>query len=381
MNPIKVLIVVNGMEIGGVQSCVMNFARITPPEQVRFDIIVLSDKEGYHEAEFRKYGDVYHIPLLRAKNKYLDAVCLLLNNLICYRRVRRFLGMHESYDAVHAELLKYAAPVMEAAQERRVPIRIAQSHVDRPDDLSVFYSVYYRWCAKRIEKNATDKLAVSEKAIDLLFAPYGARIIKNPVISLEILDPSRYTTEPHTEIRLIQVGTYSHRKNQCFSVEVLKQLLDMGQEAHLSFVGFPLDDPEYIHSVEGRVRQYGLSNRVTFYPKDADVPLLLSQSDYMLIPSLREGLPNVVLEAQAMGVPCFLSDAITRASDCGLCRFLSLQTGPSAWAQEILDYRQQHGTDKRYVDMSSWDQREVIKEYIRIWQGEEQSSVRKTDKR
>ena len=63
----------------------------------------------------------------------------------------------------------------------------------------------------------------------------------------------------------------------------------------------------------------------------------------------RVGVFNVALEAQAMGVPCFLSDSITKATDCGLCRFLSLQNGSKAWAQEILDYRQQHGTEKRYV--------------------------------
>ena len=98
------------------------------------------------------------------------------------------------------------------------------------------------------------------------------------------------------------------------------------------------------------------------------MPYLLSQSDYMLIPSLREGLPNVALEAQAMGVPCFLADTITEATDCGLCTFLSLQIGPAAWSQEIMKYKRQHGTNKQFVDMSSWDQREVVKEYIQIWQ-------------
>ena len=381
MKTASVLFILGSMEIGGVQSGVMNFARIVPAEQVRFDTVVFTGKEGYHEAAFQKYGSVFHVPLLKAHNKYLTVPCTLINDFLVRIKLRRFLKAHGPYDAVHTKLLKGTAPALEAARECGVPIRIAQSHVDKPERLNPFDTWYYKWCAKRIEKSATVKLAVSEKAIGLLFDKYGARIIKNPTISLERLNPLLYQTDPHTEIRLIQVGTYSHRKNQCFSVEVLKQLLDMGQEAHLAFVGFPLDDPEYIHSVEDRIRQYGLSKYVAFYPKDADVPLLLSQSDYMLIPSLREGLPNVALEAQAMGVPCFLSDAITRVSDCGLCRFLSLQTGPSAWAQEILDYRQQHGTDKRYVDMSSWDQREVIKEHIRIWQGEEQSSVRKTDKR
>ena len=367
MDPTRVLFVVGGMEIGGVQSGIMNFARITPPDQVRFDIVVLSETVGYHEVEFQKYGTVYHIPLMQAKNKYLNAACLPLNDIDCRRKMKHFLATHGPYDVVHAKLLKNTAPVMEAARMSRIPVRIAQSHVDKPDDLSLLYSLFYRWCAGRIEKNATVKLAVSEKAVDLLFAPYSARIIKNPTISLEKLDPSRYPPDYHTGIRLIQVGTYSRRKNQCFSVEILKELLDSGQEAQLSFVGFPLDEPEYIHAVEDRIRQLGVSDQVVFYPKDADVPLLLSRSDYMLIPSLREGLPNVALEAQAMGVPCFLSDTITKATDCGLCTFLSLLSGPGTWAQEIIDYRRRHGAGKGSADISFWDQRKVLQEYMEIW--------------
>lgn len=367
MKPCSVLFVVDSMEVGGVQSGIMNFARIAPPDQVRFDIIALTDQEGFHEAEFRKYGSVYHIPLPHPSNKYLSIPYTLMNDMLFRRKFIRFLKSHAPYDAVHTKLLKGTAPAMEAAKACGVPMRIAQCHVDKPERLNAFDTWYYKWCAKRIEKTATVKLAVSEKAVSLLFDHFDARIIKNPTISLERLNPAKYAPVPHSEIRLIQVGTYSRRKNQCFSVEILKRLLDMGQEARLTFVGFPLDEPDYIHTVEQRVRELGVEENVSFLPKDADVPLLLSQSDSMLIPSLREGLPNVALEAQAMGVPCFLSDTITKATDCGLCTFLSLEKGPAAWAEEIIRYRKEHGTEKKYVDMTSWDQKNVVKEYIQIW--------------
>ncbi len=367
MKPTSVLFILGSMEIGGVQSGVMNFARIASPEQVHFDIVVFTKKEGFHEAEFQKYGNIFHIPLFEPHNKFLSIPCTLINDFLVRVKLKHFLKSHEPYDAIHTKLLKGTAPALEAARECGVPIRIAQSHVDKPEWMNPFDTWYYKWCAKRIEKSATIKLAVSKKAIELLFNKCSARIIKNPTISLERLNPSLYRSDPHAEIRLIQVGTYSRRKNQCFSVDVLKALLDVEQDARLSFVGYSLDEPDYIHSIEDRIQQYDLSERVTFYPKDADVPLLLSQSDYMLIPSLREGLPNVALEAQAMGVPCFLSDGITKATDCGLCQFLSLEESATAWAKEIMRYRKEHGAIKQYVDMSSWDQKNVTREYIMIW--------------
>lgn len=363
----RVLFVVGSMDVGGVQSGIMNFVRITPHEQVHFDVVVLTDKKGHHEAEFQKYGRVYHIPLLHPANKYLSIPYTLLNDFLFRRKFKQFLKSHESYNVVHTKLLKGTAPALEAAKACGVPIRIAQSHVDKPERLNPFDTWYYKWCAKRIEKNATKKLAVSEKAIDLLFDHYGARIIKNPTISLERLNPANYHPRPHSEIRLIQIGTFSYRKNQCFSVDILKQLLELGHAAHLSFIGYPLEGSDYNLAIERKVQQLDVADHVSFYPKDADVPLLLSESDYMLIPSLREGLPNVALEAQAMGVPCFLSDTITKATDCGLCIFMSLEKGPAAWAEEIIRYRKEHGAEKEYVDMTSWDQKNVVKEYIEIW--------------
>lgn len=368
--PLRLLFVAGSLEIGGVQSCIMKCVQNTPPEKVHFEIAVLSRGIGFHEEEFQKFGNVYHIPLLKSKNKFFSPFVILLNNLLCFAALDRLLRLNPPYDAIHCNLLEYTAPVLEAARKNQVPVRIAHSHIDRPDRLNPFHTWYYRWCAKRIEKNATIKLAVTEGAIALQFAPFEAHIIKNPVVDLCRLDPQNYNPEDHTEIRLIQIGTYSKRKNQCFSVEILKSLIDRGLSAQLTFIGRPLDGSDYIYEAEEKVRQLDLTDRVKFLPGDTDVPLLLSESDYMLIPSLREGLPTVALEAQAMGVPCFLSDNITRETDCGLCTFLPIASGAEKWAEEILFYRSKHGTEKQYVDMSAWDSRSIISQYYRIWSGE-----------
>ena len=357
------------MEIGGVQSGIMNFARTASRDEVRFDLVVLSGKEGYHEAEFRKYGEITHIPVVRGRRKWTNPFCILLNNLLLRRRLDRFFREHPGYGAVHTKLLEYTAAALEAAKRAGVPVRVAQSHVDRPERMNPFHTWYYRHCARRIAKAATVKLAVTESAARLLFGAWDARVIKNPTVDLRRLDPAAYRQVPYPEYRLIQVGTFSRRKNQLFSVEVLKALLDAGMDARLIFVGYPLDEPDYTEYLEEQIRGMGLEGRITFEPKDADIPALLSGSDAMLIPSLREGLPNVALEAQAMGVPCFLSDTVTRETDCGLCTFLPLEEGPVRWAEAVAAYREEHGRRKIPADMDAWDHRAVVQEYLRIWKG------------
>ena len=359
------------MEIGGVQSGIMNFVRTVPRSEAQFDLVVLSDREGFHEEEFRRYGEITHIPVVRGRRKWTNPFCILLNNLLLRRRLNRFFREHPGYGAVHTKLLEYTAVALEAAKLAGVPVRIAQSHVDRPDRMNPFHTWYYARCAKRIAKAATVKLAVTKRAASLLFGEEPARVIKNPTVDLSRLDPAAYSAVPHPELRLVQVGTFSRRKNQLFSIDVLKALADAGTDARLVFVGFPLDEPDYIGKMEARIRELGLEGRVAFEPKDTDMPALLSGCDMMLIPSLREGLPNVALEAQAMGVPCFLSDTVTREADCGLCTFLSLEDGPEAWAEAVTAYREAYGRRKVPADMYAWDHREIAKEYVRLWRGGE----------
>ena len=367
---LKVLFILGTMEIGGVQSGIMNFAKYTPTEQVHFDVLVQSKREGYHEKEFKNYGSIYRIPIFQSKSSLLNLLLQLPSDL-CWRiRLKSFLKRHPGYDVVHTKRLTGVADAMEVAKECGIPVRVAQSHVDKPEHLNAFSAWYYRWCAKRIEKSATVKLAVSPGAVDLLYGKYGGRVIKNPTISLARLDPSKYHPQPHEWIHLIHIGTYSHRKNQSFSVGILKELIHQGIQAKLTFIGYPLDEPEYINEVKILINKCGLENNVIFLPKDTDVPKELSESDYMLIPSLREGLPNVALEAQAMGVPCFISDTVNPDTDCGLCTFLSLEDGPEKWANAILKYRDVHGTEKTYIDMSEWDNVNICQEYVRIWRGE-----------
>ena len=367
-NFIKVLFVVGDLGVGGVQSGIMNFVKICPREDVRFDIVIHSKEIGYYEEEFSKYGKVIHLPIKKRTGNIFSMLGMITNNYILRYKLKKYLKNHEPYDAIHCKSLFYCAATVEAGKAAGVPVRVAQSHVDKPDHLNPFHRWYYHWCAKRIQKNATDKLAVSPGAVDLMFGKYGGRVIKNPTINLSRFDPSKYDYKPEKDvIHLIHVGTFSHRKNQVFSIHILNELKNMGYDASLTFIGYSFDDPEYINDMKKCAEELELDKNIRYLPKDADVPYELSQSDYMLIPSLREGLPNVALESQAMGVPCFVSDTVNRDTDCGLCTFLSLDENSNRWAKSILKYREEKGIEKKYVDMSSWDNRNVVKDYIKIW--------------
>ena len=118
-----------------------------------------------------------------------------------------------------------------------------------------------------------------------------------------------------------------------------------------------------------KVTENCLNDKVFFLPQDADIPKAMSEATVLLIPSIQEGLPNVALEAQRMGTPCFISTNVSNDCDCGSCLFLPLNKGAGYWAGEILNYVDKNGFEKHFIDMSEWDNRILCEMYMDIWSG------------
>ena len=71
----------------------------------------------------------------------------------------------------------------------------------------------------------------------------------------------------------------------------------------------------------------------------SDIPKLMGTLDLFLFPSLFEGLGIVLIEAQAAGVPCLVSDTIPSEADLGmgLVKFVPLSADCDIWTRTALD--------------------------------------------
>ena len=87
--------------------------------------------------------------------------------------------------------------------------------------------------------------------------------------------------------------------------------------------------------IQEKVNALQLRDHVRFTGIRSDVPALLSAMDVFVFPSLYEGMPNTVIEAQATGLPCIISDTITKEADVtGLVEYLPLQNAKK-WAEKL----------------------------------------------
>ncbi|MGM9929612.1 MAG: glycosyltransferase [Bacillus sp. (in: firmicutes)] len=371
--PIRVLHVIADFKKGGVQAEVMWPARLLNEDVVHFDVLLLSDVKGYYEDEFRKYGEIYRICAPQRKNKICRVIALFTDYFYFKKKTIDLLKSLPEYDAIHAHHTTYNAPVLSGAKKVGIPVRIAHCAVNKPEGKlknRLYCDIYLWMCSFVLNSCATSKLGVTQNAADYVFGKNRGRMIKNPTLDLTRFNPSLYKRENKNILTLLMVGSFSDRKNQSFAVDILDIILRTGQKCVLKLIGYPRSEKEvYFPMLKEKITNLKLEKYVEILPQDSDIPFHMSQSDYLLIPSLQEGLPNVALEAQAMNLPCIISTDVSKDCDCGLCTFLPLSKGASCWADYILEEHNKVCDKKRCVDMSEWDNRKVCDEYLEIWRG------------
>ena len=128
------------------------------------------------------------------------------------------------------------------------------------------------------------------------------------------------------------VGRFMTQKNHVFLLEVFCEYAKTNTKSVLMLVG----GGELESIIKEKALALGISDKIIFTGVRPDVPALLSAMDVFVFPSLYEGMPNTVIEAQATGLPCIVADTITREADItGLVHYLPLGNA-SEWADYIV---------------------------------------------
>lgn len=331
--PTRVLHVLGRLERGGVENWLRHLLRRIPRDQVAIDFLVHSDQPSAYDREVSEVG-ARIIPCLHPQRPWWYAPHFL-----------RALRENGPYDVVHSHLQLYSGQVLALAALAGVKSRIAHSH-NTALDLG-----YNRGLARRgyeasmrslLRLSATGLLACSSDAGAALFGSgwesrpgasvfrygidvgaFGGAPLQRSVLGLE------------EDVFLVaHVGSFRKQKNHQFLVEIAAHAIRMRPATRFVLIGGgPLR-----REVEGQVARAGLSSQILFAGERDDVPGLLRACDAFVFPSLHEGLPLSVLEAQAAGLPSLVSDRVTRevmfVPD--LARFLSLESGAEVWASTLI---------------------------------------------
>lgn len=323
--PIRVAHVMGKMLGGGVESVVMNYYRHIDRSHVQFDFLVDADSSLVPREEIEKLGGrVFEITPYQ--------------HVAAYQRDLAKLFREQDWKIVHSHVNALSVFPLRAAKRAGVPVRIAHSHSTSGQ------GEYVKNAAKATLKRfsnvyPTHRFACSKYAGEWLFGKNAEFEVLHNAIDLSIFSFSeRARAQARADLGLVgdqlaigHVGRFMPQKNHRFLIDVFVEVARRCKDAVLLLVG----SGEAEAHVESWAAECGVADRVRFLGQRNDVDKLYQAFDAFVLPSLYEGLCLVGVEAQRAGLPCFLSDAITREVDVtGTVRFLPIDN-PTVWADAL----------------------------------------------
>ena len=349
MEPIRVLHVLGTLNLGGAESRVMDLYRNMDRNQVQFDFLIHDAKPQHYEEEVKQLGGrVYRLPRFRGYN------------YISYRRaIRRFFKEHTEIKAVHGHMTSTASIYIPIAKKYGIPMTIAHARSAGVDPgwkgkLTLFLrrklaekTEYCFTCSGLAGEAVFGTKAMEEGRVQII--PNAIEVSKYELLP-EIRNRLRKELQIENKLVLGHVGRFSFMKNHKFLLEVFSEVVKRQENSILLLLG----EGECMEEIRSLAKEKKLEEKVLFLGNKRNVQDYYQVMDTFVFPSIFEGLPGTVMEAQAAGLPCLISENITgEVMVTSLVKRFSLEKTPAQWAEEILknsEIKGERGKEKTYLE-------------------------------
>ena len=327
---IRILHVLPRLRRGGSQAMVMSLYRALNRDKYQFDFIIFTpDHDDYYDEIHELGGRVFHFTKFNGKNL-----------IRVQREWNQFLEEHSEYKILHSHVRSFASIYIPIAKRHGLTTIIHSHSTSNGKSIEgivkTILELPLRYQADYLFACSTEagKWLFGEKAIareNYRFIP-NAISVKDFVFSEESRSSIRCQFGITDETVVGHVGGFETPKNHVFMIDCFKEFLKYRPNAKLLLVG----DGTYEKKIKGLCNDYQISESVIFAGLQSNVGPYLSAMDVFLFPSLWEGLPVSVVEAQASGLRCLLSDSITKDVELtDLLFYYSLSNGAHKWAETL----------------------------------------------
>lgn len=356
----RLLCIVSSMDTGGAETFLMKIYRELDRREYQIDFCVTTSERGFYDDEIASLGGrVHRIP---KKSENFLKYALELRKIVSNNEYKYVLRA-STHSLVALDLL-----IAKFGGAKRLIFRSTNSNIIGGINKRF---LHYLFCflPKLVP---TTKIAPSIEAGRFVF---GGRAIKNNEIlilnnginikkfSFEQQKREQVRKEMDLEDSFVvgHIGRFVDQKNHRFLIEIFDSIQQKKKNAKLLLIG----TGELQRDIETQISQLGFMDKVYFLGIRSDIAPLLMAMDVMLFPSLYEGMPNVIIEAQATGLNCVVSDAVTKDCDItGLVKFLSLEVPSSEWADEIVSMscNSRENIEKYFIERK-YDIQSVVEEF------------------
>lgn len=304
----------------GVASFAMNYFKCIDRSKIHIDFAIFHDTPSIHREEIKKTNSkVFVLPELKYIIKHFKE---------CKRIIRE-----GNYDIIHNNTINVSLPLMIIAQKYKIPIRIIHSHNSR------FGEGLLKECRNRLlffllKQTATSFAACSELAGLKTFGKKEFKVIPNVIqdstfhFDSSVRAQIREKMGVKDKIIIGSVGRVAKQKNPLFALDVIASLIERNDKIEYWWIGSGVLDSLFLQ----KAQDLNIQDKVKLLGTRSDVRELYQAMDCFFMPSLFEGLPISCVEAQAMGLPCVISDRISQeVAYTDLVEFCSLREDICKW--------------------------------------------------
>jgi glycosyltransferase EpsF len=335
---IRILHIVGRMDRAGAESMIMNLYRVLDRERFQFDFLYFTNDKCDFDSEIISLGGkIYRLSAIQCSNPISRMFAL-----------KRLLEENKQLQIIHCHTSLSNAFHLWAGKMAGVNMRIAHSHsTSDTRNNSLLGKIYGEFSRFVISKKASHFISCGEDAAHYLF-PNTKNVILFPN-SVDIQSFANTATSnkeylrqllklPKKTLLLVQIGRLIEVKNHKFSIKLAAFLNQIGIDFHMVFVG----DGTLMSNLKDLVSENEVQQNITFMGLRSDISKILAGSDLMLMPSLHEGFPVVLVESQSSGIPALVSDKVSKEVDLGvgLIEFLSLDDELNNWMNKILEIKE-----------------------------------------
>ena len=331
--PIRVLNLFTIMDCGGAETMIMNYYRKMDRTKIQFDFIVHRDQRAAYDEEILALGGrIFRMCPIYPQN---------------FRKYRKMLSLffqhHPEYGIIHSHMAQLGCFAFIEAKKAGVPARICHAH-SAPDTFTFDLKMPVRNCFKRIMRPyITHMFVCGQKAGDWL---YGQSNREKFVMMNNAIDACRFAydetvresvrRELNIENQFVigHVGRFATPKNHDKLIDIFFEIHKMEPESVLLLIGMG----ELLERIQKKVVVLHLEDSVLFLGARSDIHRYLQAMDCFVFPSIYEGLPLSVIEAQAAGLPCLISNGISdQCIITDLVRVLPLEMSETEWASRVVE--------------------------------------------
>lgn len=329
--PIRILHVLGNLNYEGAQTFIMNIYRNIDRTKIQFDFIIHThEKTGYADEITQLGGKIYSI------SKYK-----VINDIDYKKEWNSFFKQHKEYKIIHAHVRSTASIFLKIAKKYNL-VTIAHSHStssrgnyierkikDFMQKNIINYSDYLFACSVPAGKWLFGTDIVNDKRF---------KIINNGIECSKYKPDSQARKQIRSELNIKNkfvighVGSFTAPKNHQFLLNLFYEYHKTNSNSVLVLVGNGALQSE----IEDTIQKLKLQNAVKILGVRSDVNVVLQGFDLFIFPSKFEGLGIALIEAQANGLPCIISDKIPEEANISSSNLrLSLNDSTDKWIKAI----------------------------------------------